>query len=195
MKRKSILIISIVLFLIALFSTFVYAIYDDDYEEWFSADGSYSPDYGWFEGGSVDCLPPELDYAMCKAWVEYDSSAITAIQDYYNNNDYCPGLDITDLTNTVDYAGWWATNYPDPYFDTDDDDFDGGDEESEVVCQSPLSMSSDTTYYFFVKFNKYQTISTITFDLTAHESEWVGWQGEYNTRYYNKLADISFNMP
>jgi len=156
-------------------------------------DSSYAPNsgdvYSYHDLGSTDRIKIQVEDAR------YDSSSISAIANYYYNNNWRHGLDVTDMTDRLDYNGFWYTNYPDPKFDIDDDDFDGKNEETEVTCQRVLSMSAGTPYDFYVEFYNYYNPagSSGYLEVNSHESEYSSFFDEYQTQAYDYLTSIYYD--
>jgi hypothetical protein len=168
---------------------------------WSSSGGSYSPYKGY--ANTASSSDSYGDYITAKAYgIYYSSSAITAIKNYYYNNTYYHGIDITALDDTasdIGATGWYSTNYPNPKFDSDDDGANGPDEETEIVTLSPTNMTTGTSYYFYSKFKESTTCTycnpgrseTGYIAITAHESN-KSWTGEYNTQYFDELTRVYY---
>lgn len=168
---------------------------------WTSASGSYSP----YKGNVNTVASSDSINDYITTYVDsmyYNSSAITAIKNYYNNNNYYHGIDVTALDDTstdIGATGWYSTNYPNPKFDSDDDGGNGPDEETEIVSLSPLSMVAGTKYYFSVKFKESRTCTYCAstrsesgyIAVTAHESSGPVL-GEYNTKYFDELTTVYY---
>lgn len=118
--------------------------------------GSYAPDTGGGYNSLSDTASDGQDYCsdyidMRITEIDYDSAAVQSIHDYYNNNSYYPTLNVTDTADLADaYNAWYATNWPNEKWDTDDDSFNGPDEEAEVTSLSRLQVSASTDYYFYI---------------------------------------------
>lgn len=195
MISRKLIVSLIIICCILSFTIGAYAVYDDDYTEWTTNAASYGPDDGIFEGGSVDVTSGNTDYCICKAFVWYTSSNITSITDYYNDDDFVTGLDITDINDDLNANGWYGTTYPNPYFDMDNDfPWVHGEEETKIVTESPLDLDANTQYTFQVRFNE-DGGGDASFELNTHMSEWDSLFGEYQTQWHNLLGTISFDMP
>ncbi len=197
MKKKKISAIFIVpLLLLTIFqiTTFAATLYDTSSCSWTSENASYGPDDGWFAVYSYDDSGD--DYCKCKTQVVYNSSNVSAIRDYYDDDNEYPGLDITNMDDNFDAYSYTST-LPDPYFDVDNDfPYSNGNEESEVTCESPYSISSDTEYNFIVYFDEMYQEDTATFQLNTSESYWSGFWGEYQTDWHSQLgSDRTVDMP
>ncbi|MBA4837799.1 hypothetical protein H1R82_14370 [Thermoactinomyces intermedius] len=168
--------------------------------------GRTSPTYGPWKGsvfsyhdlGSTDIVKVQVEN------VSYNSSNIESIRGNYYSHNYRHGLDITDVGTggkngapPMSYNGFWYTNYPEPYFDVDNDDGVYGNEETEVVCQKVLDIKTGVAYDFYVEF--YNSINPTNvagyFEINSHESEYWPIVGEYQTRHYSKppLQDAYYN--
>ncbi len=60
--------------------------------------------------------------------------------------------DMTDVSGNLGFQGYWATDFPSPYFDSDDDDRDGYREETEITVESRYFPTVDLSYFMAVKF-------------------------------------------
>ncbi|SHH70492.1 hypothetical protein [Clostridium grantii] len=191
-KRYTKFFIVLLLLLVAL-STTVFAIpYNTKYYSWSNPSGSYSPDSGSVRIDSYDFSQDQV--YVHAYYMRYDDTTISSIMSYYNNNSYYPGIDITDMSDKLTYNGYYSTNYPNPKFDTDDDDWDGKWEETEITVLSPSSIKTSTDYYFDVHFREYsQGTYTGTINITASES--IKQFTEYNTKLFNTLKQMSYSTP
>ncbi|EGW37206.1 hypothetical protein [Desulfosporosinus sp. OT] len=195
MKKKKLLPLCLgtLMFLAAFQSTaFAATQYDRAYSSWTSENASYGPDDGNYEVTS-------WDDNRCKTTtnVIYDSTDITSIRSYYNNDDCYPGLDITDVNNNFN-STVISSNIPDPHFDWDNDfPWTNGDEEAEVTCESPLSLSSGTQYYFYSWFEEEYSSGTATFQLNTSQSYWDSYNDEYQTTAYSQLGagELTVDLP
>jgi len=162
---------------------------------WYNTADPYSPNSGNFYTNSrAGSCNDYVDLRMHN--IKYNSSEVTTVHNNYNNKNWYPGLDATDLNgNLSTTTSSMATNYPNPKFDTDNDDGVNGSEESEFVSLSPLSISTSSTYYFYVDWvnvGSFYTCATGsgTIELNAHES--TPFLSEYNTADYDKLGTVRY---
>lgn len=191
--NKKLISLIVVLSIISSSLLVVYAaqtkIYTDK-ESWSSADGTYSPD-----DGDVYCYSYEYSSenseVRCRVFFSYDSDSITAIQNYYNNKKYYPGIDVTDMDKNLDHF-WYETNLPDPHFDTDDDDYNGTSEETEVTCLSPLELKSGKSYNFKSYFDGGKENDDGTLEINSQLSKKSG--SEYNTVNFDLLAEVTYKL-
>ncbi|OGO78228.1 MAG: hypothetical protein A2Y23_00480 [Clostridiales bacterium GWB2_37_7] len=193
-KKKSILM----LVMIALLITIPFSIYAAS-SSWSSTAASYGPSTGSVQTVATNYTYPTSDKLKVYSTFKYTSSAITAIKNYYNNNSYYPGIDITDIGSNshIDATGWYYTNLPNGKFDTDDDDWNTWYEETEITSLSPNSMVAGTTYYFDVEFREMYGEYDVpdksfsgTFEVNTSESEAAG--SEYNTVHFSRLTNVGY---
>ncbi len=197
-KRSKKFSVSLIISLL-LMTTIAFAYpYWTTYSSWSSAQGSYSPYTGsvrtdsYFVSGTSDTVTVGV------SGVKYSSSAISAITNYYNQNTWYPGIDVTEITSTPNLTstGYWSTNYPSPKFDSDDDDWNGSSEETEITILAPWNMTTGTNYYYTVQFKEFYNASNSysgTFAVTSSESK--KQLTEYNTQLYNQLTTVSYKTP
>jgi hypothetical protein len=160
----------------------------------------FSPDKG-----SVDILPmPSYDPANGNDAVRvlvkdmyYSKSDLTNFSKYWNG--YGLGIDVKDTNNQLTASPHLiATNYPNPKYDAEDDNFiDGKCEEAEVTCTTPSYMVADKPYS--VTFEYSETTFTGTsysgvFSITSHVSL-KSPTGEYNTSVADQLLTIGYTTP
>lgn len=62
--------------------------------------------------------------------------------------------EVNDRSNRLNATGYWASNYPDPAYDRDDDDGDGRWEEAEVISGS-VRPSPGKQYTSLVQFSRW----------------------------------------
>jgi hypothetical protein len=163
------------------------ATYDTAYTSWTSENASYGPDDGNYSVTSYDD-----SHCQCLTYFIYDSSDVSAIRSYYDNNSYFPGIDITNTSLQMD-CRLQSSTLPNPHFDLDDDynSVYFGYEESEVTCESPYSISSGSQYYYradFYKIASPPSYNYASFELNTNESYWSGFWGEYQTQLYSNLG-------
>ena len=123
----------------------------------------------------------------------FGSSAVTAIHNYYNNDEFYYTMDIS-LTNQDDetkdaYSNFYST-LPSPHYDIDDDPEpfgNGYNDETEVVSLAPNSIQANTDYRFESYFNVYSESNDPTFAFTSQESEDTIY-GEYNVATKNGVS-------
>jgi hypothetical protein len=64
-------------------------------------------------------------------------------------------LELNDGAGRLSATGYWATNYPDPVFDRDDDDGDGRWEEAEIIAGA-VAPEAGRTYTSLVQFSRWR---------------------------------------
>lgn len=174
----------------------VSAAYYTYYSSWTSAEGSYAPYQGSVRSDSYSRTGAD-DVEIHVYYVKYSSSAVARIQELALSALHLfPGLDVTDMSGNLTYDGWYSTNYPNPKFDTDDDEPNGSSEETEITCQSPTLINTTTNYYFNVGFKEYGYAGSSysgTINITAHES--YPQLTEYQTYYFDTLDTIPYLTP
>lgn len=145
--------------------------------------------YSNIDLGSTDIIKIQVEHA------KYDQASLDVIENEYRNNNLRTGLDVTDVTDRLAYLGPSASNYPDPKFDVDDDDFDGKQEESEVTCQRVLDIVAGQTYYFHSPFYNYYNPagSSGNLEVNSHMSWYDVITGEYQTEYHDFLNTIYYS--
>ncbi|MFV2064574.1 MAG: hypothetical protein ACC726_13850, partial [Chloroflexota bacterium] len=109
--------------------------------------------------------------------------------------------EINDRSGRLSATGYWATNFPDPAFDRDDDDGDRRWEEAEITAGSE-AQKSGATYSALVQFSRWrakrnrgacvwawdrrqgtaEVLSQLSRDLLGE------WQAERYTLTYDTLA-------
>ncbi|KAA0548425.1 hypothetical protein FZW96_07575 [Bacillus sp. BGMRC 2118] len=168
------------------------------YGSWSNPAGSYAPTSGSYyttSAAGVGCN----DTAKTRIYsVKYNSSEVTAIKNYYNNNSYYHGLDVTDMSNKLDTStGSMSSNYPGYKFDTDDDDGNGNDEEAEVVSRYSTSINTTNSYSFYVDWTNRGNMDSLVacagdgyVEINAHESWNMGI--EYQTKYHSLLGTSNY---
>lgn len=155
------------------------------------ANGSYSPDWGntsmyeYSSDGQLRVSP--------KARFNFSQTKINGLRNYYNNNGFCWTFDISvhDAWDQNVSAFWtYYTTVPNPKFDIDDDPEEiggnGYNDETEVVCLSPLQLVAATDYRFESYYNVYHKPG-ILFDFTSQES-YKGINGEWDTATLNNIT-------
>lgn len=187
MKKKKILpLLFVTLMFLGAFQLTAYAAtYDTAYTSWTSENASYGPD-----DGSYSVTSYTDSHCRTQTYFIYDSSDVSAIRSYYDNNSYFPGIDITN-TSLQFSCSLQSSNLPNPHFDLDDDinSVYYGYEESEVTCESPYSISSGSQYYYIADFYEVASNgSTASFELNTSESYWSSFWGEYQTQAYSNLG-------
>jgi hypothetical protein len=65
-------------------------------------------------------------------------------------------LEVNDRSGRLSATGFWATNYPDPAYDRDDDDGDGRWEEAEVIAGARRP-NPEQAYISMVQFSRWHT--------------------------------------
>jgi len=160
-------------------------------------DAAYAPNSGnWSYTNSTSS---SYVYANLNS-LKYSSDRIAVMQTDAMMGGYYPGVDIKNTNHSTKLDALLpsstASNYPNPYYDIDDDTEpkDGYDDEAEVVCLAPSQMNATTSYRFSASFKKNSSSGTGKLLYSAQRSSlWPG--GEYNVvawqplRYY--LYDLS----
>lgn len=100
---------------------------------------SWSP-YAWSKGA----YRAYSDNSIMVGYFNFKFNSSAASQ--HNNGSYYLTIEILNVTDNAPHSGWFATNLPSPGYDTDDDDYDGKDEESEAYALGTIS--AEYTYYF-----------------------------------------------
>jgi hypothetical protein len=171
----------------------------DSWSSWAPYSGSA---YTYTSGTTGGCTNDTIKVRASS--IKYDSTAVSAIKSLYSSEGWYPGLDVTTL-NYGDHmdASYITSNYPNPKYDTDNDDGDAANnaEESEVTSMSPGSMSTSTSYYYYVDFDFNYSGATYdihcggsgTIEITAHESDEVWWSSEMQTADYDVLDSLSWS--
>lgn len=120
----------------------------------------------------------------------YSSDRIAKIREKYIDNIGI-GLDQHDYyQNHLTANASRNTNYPNPYFDREDDGTDGYYDESEVGCKTPSLLSSSSRYYFWQDWAKFTDTGTGRLTNNAIASVMgVEWQ----TYAYTSLAILDYN--
>jgi len=95
--------------------------------------------------------------------------------------------DITDLSGNLGYHTFWGTNFPNPVFDTDDDDRNGSHEETEVTVNDTAFPVVSRNYYFYVQMAQ-PTNNAGTVSQTPAVSRYYfgAWQTSYFSNAFNQ---------
>lgn len=132
-------------------------------------------------------------YDVVELWIKdcrYSDTKITKIRQKYIDN-VAIGLDQHDKNKDhLAPNASRSTNYPNPYYDREDDDEDGYDDESEVGCGAPSSLSSTTNYYFWQDWWKFTSTGTGTLTSNAIASV-MG--SEWETYAYTILPSHTYD--
>lgn len=171
-----------------------------NYGSWNEGDGTVDGSYSPYNGDAyVDSVARSTGQELIEVRtynIRYDTSAESSINNYYQTENAYPGMDITDNYDNLDYSGYWASNYPDDKFDTDNDDGSPQVEETEVTSLDPYAIEPGIDYYFYVNFNNggpYRNGGGDgTLQVTAHESVPDPFNVEYNTTAYDPLEVLSY---
>lgn len=83
-------------------------------------------------------------------WDEAQSSGLEA----YTGQGLRYTLEVNDRDGRLSATGFWATNFPDPAFDRDDDDGDGRWEEAEVIAGAEAP-EPGRTYTASIQFSRW----------------------------------------
>ncbi len=172
--------------------------------------GSYSPTshtVGVYEYGSYTCpgaLNQEgnvrnIDVVSVRTTMNWDATQAVNVKNYSSDGAYYTH-DITDMSDRLN--GWclW-TNFPNPYYDWDDDDNDGKWDETEVVARDTAFPNANQYYSVNSYFTRWHWACTWNGEwscnwvyesgsgnvaITPAVSRWQGWpEYEYQTVRYD----------
>lgn len=159
-------------------------------QSWGTQTATYSPDYGntsfyRYESNGLKVSP--------KVRFQFDSNAVTAIHNYFQNDEFYYTMDIS-ITNHNDVTknayNYFYSTLPNPHFDLDDDPEpfgNGYNDETEVVSLSPNQISSGTDYRFESYYHVLSESNDPYFAFTSQESEET-FYGEYNVAKKNGVS-------
>lgn len=161
-----------------------------------STSDNYSPNSGnWNYSNSTSS---SYIYANLNS-LKYSSTRIAAIQTDAMMGGFYPGVDIKNTNHSTKLdavsPSSTASNYPNPYYDLDDDSSpkDGYDDEVEVVCLSPSQMNASTSYKFAVSFKKNSSSGKGQLLYTSQKSSlWP--DGEYNVYDWEPLKYYAYDL-
>ncbi len=91
-----------------------------------------------------------VDYRTQAVW---DQAQAKGLQRYLDSGMRYT-LETNDRPGRLSATGYWATNYPDPSYDRDDDDGDGRWEEAEIIA-GPETPEVGRTYVSMVQFSRW----------------------------------------
>ncbi len=147
----------------------------------FSPSGYYS---GYWNYGN---------YQVFGGQMYWDSTRASNIRNIYAPQGFRYTHDITDLNNNLGYSGWYATNFPNPKFDTDNNQWWDAyiSEETEVTANSTSFPQNWQTYYFMVEMRRggngpFRTVSGGTVNHTPAISKKFVWSSEWQTMDYER---------
>ena len=84
--------------------------------------------------------------------IVWDTAGVNALSAYHNLYGYWYTHDARDYYSLgrLDAMNWYSTNFPNPYFDRDDNNGNGYQDEAEITMQA--IPENDTVYYARYKF-------------------------------------------
>ncbi len=131
--------------------------------------------------------------------MKWNTTNAQNVKNYASKGQYYTH-DITDKHEDADYLNGWCiwTNFPQPYYDWDDDDGDQIWEESEVLSRDPNFPSTSVTYSVNSYFSRWalicytypyrcvweKTTKGNQLVITPQISQWSSFWQEYNTVYH-----------
>ena len=100
----------------------------------------------------------------CHGWTATGSGHVFGVSMYWNQagrngvQSYASSgkrytHDMTDLNHNLHATGVYSTNFPNPYFDFEDDNGNGEREEAEVVVENANFPTVGTRYYIYFWYN------------------------------------------
>jgi len=138
--------------------------------------------------------------------IVWDTAGVNALSAYHNLYGYWYTHDARDYyysLGRLDAMNWYSTNFPNPYFDRDDNNGNGYQDEAEITMQA--IPENDTVYYA-----RYKFAVTVQYDFSGKiqisdqlsywgfdpiEWEW-GWQSAISRvrGNYNFIYDYPYNL-
>jgi hypothetical protein len=125
--------------------------------------------------------------------MQWNSTRASNIRRIYAPQGFRYTHDITDLNNNLGYVGWQMTNFPDPKFDSDNDQWWDPYifEETEVTARDPNFPQDWTWYYFLVEMKRggyapYRVTNGGTVNHTPAISAKFWWSAEWQTMDYER---------
>jgi len=130
--------------------------------------------------------------------IVWDQDGVGALYYQWITNHYRYTHDTHDRdasAGRLSASSWYSTNFPNPVFDRDDDNFDGKNEEAEITMNS--IPTAGTQYYA-----RYRYWVMVEQDFTARIqisdqlSFWLlGWQTVYGSSHVRENLELDFNYP
>jgi len=105
-----------------------------------------------------------------------------------HNNGYYLTFEINNKTDNVPHSGWYTSNMPYAYYDTDDDNKNGYAEEVEVIkSYVGAKIVAKQSYYFQTSW-KLSNSKSGTFDMVVQRSGYNPVNGEYEGIHFDLIG-------
>ncbi len=128
--------------------------------------------------------------------LQYSSSRMASIWTLYDTSAAYPGVDVKDTARSKGQLEGYlvGSNYPNAYYDFDDDNGDGLDDEIEVVSRSPNLMKANYSYWFNSGFTHEKSSGTGQLLASAQHSIWNFIFQEYDVFDWEALKYINYDI-